>query len=171
MFTQFGARPTQHRNAAEALLRRLSKQGDIPALSTLVDIGNLVSIRYALPVAVFDLDRVAGLITVRPARGTETFTDLGTHECTNPAPGEVIFVDDEDYVAARRWCWRQSATSSTSVTTVQALMVVEGHHLSAARDVEAALGDLVLLLGRHQPGSELRVGRLSPENRSFFSGD
>ena len=39
------------RSAAEALLRRLTKQGSIPSINTLVDIGNLVSIRYALPVA------------------------------------------------------------------------------------------------------------------------
>ena len=51
-FSQFGAKPTQHRNAAEALLRRLDKQGEIPSISTLVDIGNLISIRYAIPVAI-----------------------------------------------------------------------------------------------------------------------
>jgi DNA/RNA-binding domain of Phe-tRNA-synthetase-like protein len=38
-FAGFGAKPTRHRNAAEALLRRLDKHGDIPTISTLVDIG------------------------------------------------------------------------------------------------------------------------------------
>ncbi|MBA3293062.1 MAG: hypothetical protein H0T40_04815 [Geodermatophilaceae bacterium] len=61
--------PTQHRNAAEALLRRLGKQGDIPSVSTLVDVGNLVSIRYAMPVAVFDLADIAGSVTVRLSAG------------------------------------------------------------------------------------------------------
>ncbi|HEU4832604.1 MAG TPA: phenylalanine--tRNA ligase beta subunit-related protein [Actinomycetota bacterium] len=46
-----------------------AKQGDIPSISTLVDIGNLVSIRYAVPVAVFDRAGVAGSITVRFATG------------------------------------------------------------------------------------------------------
>jgi hypothetical protein len=68
-FTQFGAKPTQQRNAAEALLRRLAKHGDIPTINTLVDIGNLVSIRYALPVAAFDLAGIAGAVTVRFATG------------------------------------------------------------------------------------------------------
>ncbi len=53
-FRTFGVEPTQYRGAAEALLRRLTKKGDIPSINTLVDIGNLVSIRYALPVAVID---------------------------------------------------------------------------------------------------------------------
>jgi DNA/RNA-binding domain of Phe-tRNA-synthetase-like protein len=76
VFTRFGAKPTQHRNAAEALLRRLAKHGDIPTINTLVDIGNLVSIRYAMPVAVFDQANIASSTTVRFATGAELFTDL-----------------------------------------------------------------------------------------------
>jgi hypothetical protein len=52
VFAQFGVKPTQHRSAGEALLRRLSKSGSIPNINTLVDLGNLVSIRYGMPVAV-----------------------------------------------------------------------------------------------------------------------
>ena len=53
-FTSLGVKPTQHRVAAEALLRRLTKSGSVPTVNTLVDIGNVVFIRYAVPVAVFD---------------------------------------------------------------------------------------------------------------------
>jgi DNA/RNA-binding domain of Phe-tRNA-synthetase-like protein/ribosomal protein S18 acetylase RimI-like enzyme len=156
-FTAFGAKPTQYRNAAEALLRRLDKHGDIPSISTLVDLGNLVSIRYAMPVAVFDRAGVAGSITVRFARGDEPFTDLGSAEVTHPEPGEVVFVDEQDVVCARRWCWRQSAQSATSGSTTEALIVVEGQHDSAGDDVRAAVDDLVALLAAHQPESRTRV--------------
>lgn len=113
VFTDFGTRSTQYRNAAEALLRRLSRHGDIPAINTLVDIGNLVSIRYAMPLAVFDLGNVTSPLTVRFTAGVEPFTDLGSTESVVPDPGEVIFTDDEGEVCARRWCWRQSAGSVT----------------------------------------------------------
>ena len=101
VFAEFGAKPTRYRNAAEALLRRLSKQGGVPTVNTLVDVGNLVSIRYSMPVAVFDKGRVAGTITVRFAAGDEPFTDLGSSETVHPAPGEVVFVDGEGVVSAR----------------------------------------------------------------------
>ena len=68
VFRSFGIDPTQYRSAAEALLRRLTKKGDIPSINTLVDIGNLVSIRYALPVAVFDTQTLQGAVTVHFAR-------------------------------------------------------------------------------------------------------
>jgi DNA/RNA-binding domain of Phe-tRNA-synthetase-like protein len=84
-FARFGAKPTQHRNAAEALLRRLAKHGDIPTINTLVDIGNLVSIRYVMPVAVFDqADIAGGSTTVRFATGSELFTDLGSTDIVYP---------------------------------------------------------------------------------------
>jgi DNA/RNA-binding domain of Phe-tRNA-synthetase-like protein len=170
-FARFGAKPTQYRNAAEALLRRLAKHGDIPAINTLVDIGNLVSIRYAMPVAVFDQANVAGSTTVRFATGAELFTDLGSTDIVHPDPGEVVFVDSDNVVSARRWCWRQSAQSATSTTTTEALIVVEGHHDAARQDVESALADLTSLLASHQPQSQTRSYVLSPTNpRTGTSG-
>jgi DNA/RNA-binding domain of Phe-tRNA-synthetase-like protein len=153
-FARFGAKPTQYRCAAEALLRRLAKHGDIPTINTLVDIGNLVSIRHATPVAVFDLASIDGAITVRFATGQERFSDLGSSGSVAPDPGEVIFVDRSNLVCARRWCWRQSAHSATSRATVAALLVVEGHHDTAGEDVEAARGELASLLATHQPHSQ-----------------
>jgi DNA/RNA-binding domain of Phe-tRNA-synthetase-like protein len=163
-FTRFGAKPTQHRNAAEALLRRLAKRGDIPSINTLVDIGNVVSIRYAIPVAVFDLAGIAGSTTVRFATGTELFTDLGSSGSIHPDPGEVIFVDSNNVVSARRWCWRQSAQSATTTTTVNALIVIEGHHDTARQDVESALADLTSLLALHQRDNQSNSYLLSPTN-------
>ena len=69
----------------------MQKKGDIPSINCLVDIGNLVSIRYALPVAIFDLRGVSGTICVRLATGDERFTELGSDEIVHPPPGEVIF--------------------------------------------------------------------------------
>jgi DNA/RNA-binding domain of Phe-tRNA-synthetase-like protein len=149
VFGAFGVEPTRYRNAAEALLRRLTKRGSIPSVGPLVDVGNLVSIRYAIPVAVLDLSAVTGAITVRIARGDEPFVDLGSDSVEHPEPGEVVFVDDAGVVHARRWCWRQSARSATGPGTAAVLVTVEGHHPAARDDVSAALADLERLLRTH----------------------
>ena len=146
VFRGFGVNPTKYRSAAEALLRRLTKQGELPSINTLVDIANLVSIRYALPVAVFDQRAVTRGTTVRLARGDEPWADLGSSEAEHPEQGEVIFADDADAVSARRWCWRQSAESAAREDTTEILITVEGHHDSAAVDVVKALDDLEVLL-------------------------
>ena len=158
VFRAFGVDPTAYRSAAEALLRRLTKQGSIPSIDTLVDIGNLVSIRYALPVAMLDLGSVAGELTVRFATGDERFTDLGSGAVETPDAGEVIFIDADRHVAARRWCWRQSAESASRATTTDLLVTVEGHHDGARPEVEAAVADLRDLLERYASPSGFSTG-------------
>jgi len=170
-FRAFGVDPTAYRSAAEALLRRLTKQGSIPSIGTLVDLGNLVAIRYALPVAVFDLASVTGGLTVRLATGAESFTDLGSGEREAPEPGEVIFIDEAGHVAARRWCWRQSAESATSATTTDVLVTVEGHHDTAQSDVEAAVADLEALVRAYAAPSAVRTATVDAQTPAFLSAD
>ncbi len=152
-FRGFGLDPTQYRSAAEALLRRLTKKGDIPSINTLVDLGNLVSIRYALPVAVFDTRALQGAVTVHVADGSERYTTLGESEEDHPEPGEVVFSDETKLVIARRWCWRQSEQSAAQADTTRALITVEGHHAQARADVQAARDDLLELLRKFAGGN------------------
>lgn len=166
-FRGFGVDPTKYRNAAESLLRRLVKRGEIPSLGCLVDIGNLVSIRHRLPLAVFDRSRLTGGITVRFADGTEPFVDLGTTEVVHPELGEVVFVDDDDRVMARRWCWRQGDPGATRPDTIAVLISVEAHHVPAGEVVGDALEDLAALLERHAQASSIRSALLSPAFPEF----
>jgi DNA/RNA-binding domain of Phe-tRNA-synthetase-like protein len=167
VFRGFGVDPTQYRSAAEALLRRLTKQGELPSIGTLVDLANLVSIRYTLPVAVFDQRGISGGTTVRFARGGERWTDLGDNGAEHPDPGEVIFVDATDVVSARRWCWRQSAGSAAREDTTEVLVTVEAHHDAADHDVREALADLESLLALHATPASMRSAVLDARNPEF----
>jgi DNA/RNA-binding domain of Phe-tRNA-synthetase-like protein len=166
-FRAFGVDPTAYRSAAEALLRRLTKQGWIPSINTLVDIGNLVAIRYGLPVAMFDQRTVTGGTIVRLAAGTESFTDLGSGERETPAVGEVIFIDDAGLVSARRWCWRQSAESASGPDTTEVLVTVEGHHDGAEEDVAAAAADLEALLHSYAESDAVTSGIVTARSPGF----
>ncbi|MEO8392877.1 MAG: phenylalanine--tRNA ligase beta subunit-related protein [Chloroflexota bacterium] len=166
VFRSFGVDPTQIRSACEAVLRRLTKQGDIPSINTLVDIGNLVSIRYGLPVAMFDLRSAQGAITVRFADGTESFTNLGQTEIAHPDPGEVIFADENGLVFARRWCWRQSDQSASREDTTDLLVTVEAQHENSRKEVESAVKDLTALLQQFT-GSTLSSALLDNQSGGF----
>ncbi len=152
-FRAFGVEPTQYRSAAESLLRRLTKKGDIPSINTLVDLCNLVSIRYALPTAVFDTRAINGTLTVHFANGSERYTTLGQEEIDHPDAGEVVFSDDTGLVMARRWCWRQSEQSAAQPDTTRAIITIEAHHTNAHQDIEAALQDLLELLKTYAGGT------------------
>ncbi|MFC1936558.1 B3/4 domain-containing protein [Chloroflexota bacterium] len=165
-FRKFGINPTKYRSAAEALLRRLTKKGDVPSINTLVDIGNLVSIRYRLPVAVFDVAQLAGGITVHIADGTERFTPLFETEVEHPEVGEVVFSDPTGLVVARRWCWRQSDESAARPGTQAVVICTESQHEGGQVDVENALSDLVALIGKFA-GGDLVTGFVGPERSAL----
>ena len=114
---------------------------------------NMVSIRYALPVAAFNTGSIHGPITVHFSDGSEGFTPLGRGEPEHPAEGEVVFSDENELVVARRWCWRQSAESAAGPETTRVIVTVEAQHANGRQAVEEALYDLARLLKEHFGGS------------------
>lgn len=128
-FAKMGLKPTQYRSASEALLRRFRKEGGLPAIHPLIDLCNAASLAFAIPIAVFDLSRIADFLQVRRALGDEAYL-------TFSEPGEVIFADGEGRAHARRWTNRQSGHSAIRPQTTRALIVAEALHETARDDVE-----------------------------------
>jgi DNA/RNA-binding domain of Phe-tRNA-synthetase-like protein len=141
-FSRMGLKPTQYRCASESLLRRFRKEGSLPPLHPLIDLCNAVSLAYAIPVAVFDVTRIAGGIEVRHASGSERY-EAFSGEMERPGDGEVIFADEARIAHARRWTHRQSGLSAVRESTTEVLIVAEAMHDSAAADIERLVAALV----------------------------
>jgi len=141
VYAQMGLKPTQYRSAGEALLRRFKREDSLPQLHPLVDLCNAVSLAFALPVAVFDVEQVELYLEVRHATGAEEYLAFGG-ETEHPAPQEVIFADAANHVHARRWTFRQSLQSTVSAPTRRVLIVSEGLHGTAPTDVPALIAEL-----------------------------
>jgi DNA/RNA-binding domain of Phe-tRNA-synthetase-like protein len=138
VFSRMGLKPTQYRCAAEALLRRLRKDGALPPLHPAIDLCNALSAAQATPIAVFDTAHVSGSLEVRPAAGGERYLSFGGE--VEPADaGEVIFADEAGEAHARRWCHRQSVRSAVRPQTQAVLIVAEAHHASARDDLQRLL--------------------------------
>lgn len=140
-FSRMGLRPTDYRCASEALLRRFRREGTLPRLHPLVDLCNAISLATAIPIAVFDLERIEGDLTVRHATGTERYLTFGG-EVESPKPGEVVFADAAANVHARRWTNRQSGLSAVHPETRAVLIVAEAMHATGEEDVSALVETL-----------------------------
>jgi DNA/RNA-binding domain of Phe-tRNA-synthetase-like protein len=140
-FSRMGLKPTQYRCASEALLRRYRKEGALPSINPLVDLCNALSLAFAIPVAAFDIDKIADYVGVRHADGSETY-DAFSGESERPDPREVIFADGAGRAHARRWTNRQSAYSAVRAETSAVLIVAEAMHDSARADVERLISTL-----------------------------
>lgn len=149
-FSRMGLKPTQYRCASEALLRRFRKEDTLPRIHPLIDLCNAVSLAFAIPVAVFDVAKVEGDLTVRHAVGDETYLAF-SGETESPEPREVIFADARSHAHARRWTNRQSALSAVRPETATVLIVAEAMHATAAGDVPSLLAALAQAIGAISP--------------------
>lgn len=105
-FRSLGIKPTEFRPSIEAMVRRVVRGDSLPLINTLVDIGNLVSLRYLVPAGGHSMDHLTADIALRIATGNEIFTAFGSTAIEHPDPGEIIFAEG-DTVLTRRWVWRQ----------------------------------------------------------------
>lgn len=106
-FRVIGIKPTKFRPSIDALARRVVSGNDLPSINILADIGNIVSLRYLIPVGMHAIDHLQQGMQLRKAEGTELFYPFGSGELEHPEPGEIIFTDG-GLVMTRRWVWRQA---------------------------------------------------------------
>ncbi|MHC1784371.1 MAG: B3/4 domain-containing protein [Anaerolineaceae bacterium] len=161
-FRSLGMKPSEFRPSIEALVRRVLHGDPLPSINTLVDIGNLISLRYLVPAGAHAIDCLTQNIALRPAIGAEVFTALGSDIVEYPNPGEIIFVEG-DVVLTRRWVWRQSLHTLTlpetraiefNIDALPYLTLPEVEHIS--REVEALI--------HHYCSGRSRIEKITEQN-------
>jgi DNA/RNA-binding domain of Phe-tRNA-synthetase-like protein len=149
-YRSFGTNPRRIRPSVDALGRRLAKRGTLPRINPAVDSYNVVSVLHGLPAGAFDLDRVAGTVSIHPADGTEEFTPLGEPGTVEvPKPGEIVYSDGAG-VLTRHWNHRDAHRTRVTEDSARVLFALETLH--AERDghlLEDAAAQLRSLLGPH----------------------
>ncbi|MEV6026656.1 phenylalanine--tRNA ligase beta subunit-related protein [Streptomyces sp. NPDC052036] len=149
-YRSFGTNPRRIRPSVDALGRRLAKKGTLPRINPAVDSYNAVSVRHGLPAGAFDLDHVSGVVDIRHADGTESFTPLGEADTVeNPKPGEIIYADTAG-VLTRHWNHRDAHRTRVTEDSTHVAFVLETLH--ADRDgalLKIAADELQSLLIPH----------------------
>src|SRR5437870_1658392 len=101
LLRKVGVNPRRLQPSVERLLTFALKRGDLPAVNSLVDAYNLVSVRFLCSLGAHDLDVIAPPITLRLLTGRETFTPLGQDTALSVVPGEYGYVDARERVLCR----------------------------------------------------------------------
>lgn len=154
-YRRFGAKPAEYRSSIEALIRRVLKPDTLPDINPLVDIGNLLSLRYMLPAGVHPVSMCLGDIVLRKATEGDLFlADVG-RDPEKVNPGEIILVS-ENRVLTRRWTWRQAADTRTSSDTRFVFFDIDGLPPIGQDDIEAAMADLISLVNKYCGGKCLK---------------
>ena len=164
-YQRFGAKPSEHRSSIEAMMRRVVKAASIPSINPLVDIGNLVSLRYMLPVGVHPATAPLRSIELRRALPGDIFAaSSGPEEA--PPVGEIVLACGQE-VLTRRWTWRQSASTQTLADTTRVFYNVDGLAPAAQSVVLEAMQDIVRLVSEHCGGTVVAMTVLTKDRPSM----
>ncbi|MBJ6128516.1 B3/B4 domain-containing protein [Microvirga splendida] len=161
-YQRFGAKPNRTPCSAQALRKRVIKDGRIPAINPVVDLYNAVSLRYALPVGGENFDAYVGRPHLTVADGTEIFDTVMNGEAVleHPAPGEVIWRDDLG-VTCRRWNWRQGTRTRLETAAGRMWFILEALGTMPENALDEAGDMLVQGLSQLMPGCEIQRQRVS----------
>jgi DNA/RNA-binding domain of Phe-tRNA-synthetase-like protein len=151
-YKAFGIKKTSYRSSVERLVKRVKGDERLPAVNTLVDVYNAVSLTHVFCCGADDLDKVTLPLAFRYARPGDSFVDMGAQpgEDPNDPPkdGEVVYADAH-HVLCRRWNWRQDARTGLSTATTRAVITVQANGWG---DLDAAVTDLTGLVARFAEG-------------------
>ena len=150
-YRKFGFKSSLYRSSIEALLRRILKDKDLPAISPLVDLYNLASVKHRLPAGGDDIDNVAGDIVLSVADGSELFVMLGAEKPEEIKAGEIVYRDDKE-VLCRAWNYRECEKSKITAET-NATFLMEGLKHSTKEEVLAAINDLKEMIEKNCGGT------------------
>ncbi len=151
-YRKFGFSPSAHRSSVEALLRRVVQGKELPSISPIVDLYNVVSMKHLLPAGGDDLEKVVGSIRLTVADGSEKFIMLGSDKPEFIKKGEVIYRDDEE-VLCRSWNYRECEKTKITAATQNVCLVLEGLEHTTEHEIKEAIQELRSLLERYCQGS------------------
>ena len=92
MYRRIGWEPTQYRPSSEAMIRRVLKNKGLYRINNAVDLGNVVSTRFHLPMGLYDRDKISGSILIDVGKESEEYQ--GISKDVIHADGKLVLRDD-----------------------------------------------------------------------------
>ena len=152
LLRKVGVNPRKQQPSLERLLAFALKRGDLPAINSLVDAYNLVSVRTGCSLGAHDLDTIALPVTLRLLTGREAFTPLGRDTAEPVTPGEFGYADARDRVLCRLDLLQADFSKVTERTT-NALLIIEGTATHPPEVFRQAFAEAIELIARHCRGT------------------
>lgn len=162
-YSDFGAKPKDNLSSVENLYRFVLKGTDVRHINKIVDIYNLFSLKFMVPLGGEDLDKIQGDVKLTIAGPNEPAALLlGDKEPRQPHEGEVIYKDDVSAIC-RRFNWREADRTKFTEQTRNAILVAEGLPPTSGEDIEKIVNELKDAVQKHC-GGEISLFVLNQSN-------
>jgi DNA/RNA-binding domain of Phe-tRNA-synthetase-like protein len=93
MYRRIGWEPTQYRPSSEAMIRRFLKKTGLYRINNVVDLGNIVSTRFHLPMGLYDVAKIKSKIVLDVGKDEESYQGISRDHIR--ATGKLILRDND----------------------------------------------------------------------------
>ena len=93
LYHNFGMEPTRYRPSSEALFRRVIKQKSLYRINSIVDVCNYCSLKFLLPIGLYDTDKIQGQVSLRLGGVGEEYDGIGKE--TIHVAGRLALTDEQ----------------------------------------------------------------------------
>ena len=132
------------------------KHQSLPAINSLVDTYNLVSLRTRCSMGAHDLDKIALPVELRVLEEKCRFTPLGSSDEVEIAAGEFGYVDARQRVICRLDL-QQADLSKITTDTKNVLLIIEGTTAHTPAQVAECFQESIATISRYCGGSVAEV--------------
>ncbi|MDO4721144.1 MAG: phenylalanine--tRNA ligase beta subunit-related protein [Peptostreptococcaceae bacterium] len=164
-FQLLGINPNKYPCSVEALAKRVQKNGSLPSINPIVDVGNAFSLKYLLPMGAHDITGVKNPMKIRFSTIHDHFLGIGENDPEKLEAGELIYVSGHT-VRTRRWLWRQSEEGKITEKSRQIFFPIDGFADVNLKDVLEAQKEMELTL-RSVFRRQVQTAFLSKKNPFF----
>jgi DNA/RNA-binding domain of Phe-tRNA-synthetase-like protein len=149
-FEKLGINPNRFPCSVEALSARIAKGGSLPDINPVVNLVNIYSLNYTLPMGAHDLDATESDILVRFSQTGDKFVPFGGEEPEVPDQGELVYASGSN-VKTRKWIWRQSEAGKVTKNSRNIFFPIDGfadyNRDTVVKACEGLAADLEQFLG------------------------
>lgn len=137
----FRVKETTYRSSIESLVKRTITGKGLWNICNVVDLYNSCSILSLLPMGGYDLDKIAGNITLRYAKEGETFQGIGERTKIITEPHHIVYADNQRTIC---WLWNHKDSEETCIaeTTKQVIFFIDSSGVAKSHHMQTALQNL-----------------------------
>lgn len=142
IFKKLGKDPNRYRHSAEALYRRVQKQNYLQSVQSAIDINNFFSLKYQVPIGLYDSDLLKGSVEIR--LGAEGEEYMGLNGRKNSLDRLILSVDQEGPFGSPFVDSDRSAVTSHTKNALQILYLQPSSNPESAGRLTESLMNMFL---------------------------
>ncbi|HEU5141077.1 MAG TPA: phenylalanine--tRNA ligase beta subunit-related protein [Bacillales bacterium] len=139
-FKALGTDPSRYRPSAEALYRRVKKGNKLPAIHSAADMNNYFSIKYEIPLGIYDLDQINSQIEVRVGTESDSYEGINGREMN--MEGKLIAADQTGAFGSPIVDSKRTMTTERTKNALQIVYLKPSMGKKEAQDLIAGIGEV-----------------------------